>query len=39
VGLGTAEIIDRLEVFWPDGRSSAFEGVVPRQQLTVVRDE
>ncbi|MFZ5481389.1 MAG: CRTAC1 family protein [Myxococcota bacterium] len=33
-GLGDAEVIDRVEVVWPDGEVSVWEDVAPRQVLT-----
>ena len=36
-GLGDAERIDRLEVFWPDGKRSVITDVAARQELTLVR--
>jgi hypothetical protein len=38
VGLGAADTIDRIDVFWPDGATSTFEHVPSRQKLTIVRD-
>ncbi len=36
-GLDLAEVIDELTVTWPDGRTSSFTDVVPRQRVTVDR--
>ena len=37
-GLGDADVIDVLEVLWPDREISRFEDVSPRQRLTVTRE-
>ena len=37
-GLGAATEVDRLEVLWPDGAVSRFEGVEPDQLVTVTRE-
>ena len=34
-GLGAADRVDTLEVFWPDGRYQALTGIPSNQQLTV----
>jgi hypothetical protein len=34
-GLGAATVIDRLEVFWPNGQSTRMQGVSPRQRLLI----
>lgn len=39
VGLGDADVVDRVEVRWPDGATSVFEGLEPRQILTIHRLE
>jgi len=36
-GLGTAETIESLDVVWPDGATSSFVDLTPRQVITVVR--
>jgi len=36
-GLGTAETIESLDVVWPDGATSSFVDVTPRQVITVER--
>ncbi len=38
-GLGSADSVERLEVFWPDGETSAFANVESRRQVTVDRRE
>lgn len=37
-GLGGAEIVDRMQIHWPDGKTSTFEGVNPRRVITAVRN-
>lgn len=37
-GLGAAETIDRIDVYWPDGRHSATDGVGANQVVTLTRD-
>lgn len=37
-GLGDAERVERLEVAWPDGRTTRLAGVAPGQALTVRYD-
>lgn len=37
VGLGNAELIDSVEVIWPDGEVSSFTDVDVRQRLSITR--
>ena len=37
VGLGDVEIVDRIEVLWPDGQVTVRDGVPTRRHLTLVR--
>ena len=36
-GLNDAEVVDRIEIRWPDGEMSRIESVESRQRLTVER--
>jgi hypothetical protein len=36
-GLGAAETVDALRVYWPDGEVTVHEDVTARQRVTVVR--
>lgn len=38
-GLGEVALIDKLTVWWPDGVTSEFVGVLPNREVTVVRTE
>lgn len=37
-GLGGAERVDRIEVFWPSGARTVIEGAAADQRLTIVED-
>ena len=37
VGLGSVDVVDRIEVRWPDGEVTVREDVPTRRHLTLVR--
>jgi hypothetical protein len=39
VGLGGAEVVDRLEIRWPSGRIEVFEKIAAGRIITVVEGE
>jgi len=38
-GLGDVDMLDRLEVFWPDGTTDAFTNIQTRQSVLIRQDE
>lgn len=39
IGLGTADLVDSLEVFWPDGRYQLIENIEANQLITILQSE
>jgi hypothetical protein len=38
-GLGTATVVDTLEIIWPTGKRQARTGIAARQRILVTEDE